>query len=54
MSYVQIRYSGYILSANGRLQSLTLQGVGSGTQLDHIMSYNSSDDAVKVFVDLCA
>lgn len=49
MSYVQIRYSGYILSANSELQSLTLQGVGSGTQLDHIMSYNSSDDAVEVF-----
>ena len=49
MSYVQIRFSGYILSGNSELQSLTLQGVGSATQIDHIMSYNSSDDAIEVF-----
>lgn len=49
MSYVQIRYSGFILSANSELQALTLSGVGSGTQLDHIMSYNSSDDSMEIF-----
>ena len=49
MSYVQIRFSGYILSSNSELQSLTLEGIGSGTQIDHFMSYNSSDDAVEVF-----
>ena len=49
LSYVQIRYSGYILSANSELQSLTTQGVGSGTQLDHIMSFNSSDDGAEFF-----
>ena len=49
MSYVQIRYSGYILSANSELQSLTTQGVGSGTTLDHIMSFNSSDDGAEFF-----
>lgn len=49
MSYVQIRYSGYVLSADSELQSLTLGGVGSGTQLDHIMSFNSSDDALEAF-----
>ncbi|KTE60602.1 hypothetical protein, partial [Sphingopyxis sp. H100] len=49
MSYVQIRFSGYILSGNSELQSLTLQAIGSATQIDHIMSYNSSDDALEVF-----
>ncbi|MDE0879601.1 MAG: hypothetical protein OSB00_13205 [Sphingomonas bacterium] len=49
LSYVQIRYSGYILSANSELQSLTTQGVGSGTTLDHIMSFNSSDDGAEFF-----
>ena len=49
MSYVQIRYSGYILSANSELQSLTTQGVGSGTTLDYIMSFNSSDDGAEFF-----
>ncbi|OYW24647.1 MAG: hypothetical protein B7Z44_20250, partial [Caulobacter sp. 12-67-6] len=49
MSYVQIRYSGYVLGSNIELQSLTTEGVGSGTVLDHIMSYNSSDDGSEHF-----
>ncbi|WP_235425409.1 hypothetical protein [Croceibacterium mercuriale] len=49
LSYVQIRYSGFVLSGNSELQSLTTGGTGSGTQMDHIMSFNSSDDGVEFF-----
>jgi len=49
LSYVQIRYSGYVLSANIELQSLTGEGVGSGTQIDHLQSVNSSDDGTEWF-----
>jgi hypothetical protein len=49
MSYVQIRYSGFILSNNIELQSLTGEGIGTGTTLDHIMSHNSSDDGSEWF-----
>ncbi|MBX3595225.1 hypothetical protein [Sphingomonas sp.] len=49
LSFVQIRYSGYVLSANSELQSLTTQGVGSGTTLDHIQTFNSSDDGAEFF-----
>nr|WP_247718057.1 hypothetical protein [Qipengyuania proteolytica] len=49
MSYVQIRYSGFVLSGDNELQSLTTGGVGSGTTLNHIMSFNSSDDGVEFF-----
>jgi hypothetical protein len=49
MSYVQIRYSGFVLSANSELQALTTQGIGTGTKLDHIMTFNSSDDAAEFF-----
>ncbi len=49
ISYAQIRYSGFILSGNSELQSLTTGGVGTGTVMDHIQSYNSSDDAVEFF-----
>ena len=49
MSFVQIRYSGYVLSANTELQSLTTEGIGSATVLDHIMSFNSSDDGAEFF-----
>jgi hypothetical protein len=49
ISYVQIRYSGYVLSGNSELQSLTTSGTGSGTVLDHIQSVNSSDDGAEFF-----
>jgi hypothetical protein len=49
LRYVQIRYSGYVLSGNSELQSLTLGGVGTGTQISHIQSHNSSDDGFENF-----
>lgn len=49
MRYVQIRYSGYVLSGNSELQALTTGGVGSGTVLEYIQSHNSSDDGLEFF-----
>ena len=49
MSYVQIRYSGFVLGANRELQALTTEGTGTGTVLDHIQSHNSSDDGAEFF-----
>ena len=49
LKYVQIRYSGYVLSANSELQSLTLSGVGSATGIDYFQSHNSSDDGFENF-----
>lgn len=47
--YVQIRYSGTTLELGSELQSLTLGGVGSGTTLEYIQTFNSSDDGIEVF-----
>ncbi len=49
LKYVQIRYSGYVLSANSELQSLTLSGAGSATTIDYFQSHNSSDDGFENF-----
>ncbi len=49
IDYVQIRYSGYVLSGNSELQSLTLGGVGSGTTIRHFQTHNSSDDGFEIF-----
>jgi len=49
MSYVQIRYSGFVLENNSELQGLTPSGIGTGTQLDHIQIHNSSDDGIEIF-----
>jgi hypothetical protein len=47
--YVQIRYSGTVISPNNELQGLTLAGTGSGTTVDHVQIHNSSDDGIEVF-----
>ncbi|WP_375426856.1 hypothetical protein [uncultured Sphingomonas sp.] len=47
--YVQIRYSGTIISPNNELQGLTLAGTGSGTTIDRVQVHNSSDDGVEIF-----
>jgi len=49
IKYAQIRYSGYVLSAGIELQSLTTEGIGTGTTLDYIQSHNSSDDGAEFF-----
>ncbi len=49
LRYVQIKYSGFEISTGNELQALTLAGVGSGTVIDHIQSYNSSDDGIEIF-----
>lgn len=49
LDYVQIRYSGFTISADSELQSLTLGGVGNQTGISHIQSYNSSDDGMEAF-----
>ncbi len=49
LEFVQIRYSGFVLSGDNELQSLTTGGTGSGTTFNNIMSYNSSDDGVEFF-----
>jgi hypothetical protein len=49
LRYVQIRYSGFVLSGNSELQALTTGGVGSGTTIEFVQSHNSSDDAFEFF-----
>lgn len=49
LEYVQIRYSGFSLAPGKELQSLTTGGTGSGTTINHLMSFNSSDDGMEFF-----
>lgn len=49
MSYVQIRYSGFVLGSNSELQALTTGAIGTETVLDHIQAHNSSDDGAEFF-----
>ncbi len=49
MRFNQIRFSGFELAPNNELQSLTTGGVGSGTVIENVMSFNSSDDGLEFF-----
>ena len=49
MRYVRIEYAGYLLSPNNELNGLTLAGVGSGTQIDHIQIHAGADDGIEFF-----
>jgi hypothetical protein len=47
--YVRIEYAGYRLSDGNEINGLTLGGVGSGTQIDHVQVSYSNDDAIEIF-----
>jgi hypothetical protein len=47
--YVQINYSGFVISPNNELQGLTLAGVGSGTTVEYVQVHNSADDGIEIF-----
>jgi len=49
VSFVQIRFSGFVLGANSELQGLTTEGIGTGTVLNNIQIHNSSDDSAELF-----
>jgi len=48
-TFNQIRFSGFELQQANELQSLTTGGIGSGTTINNIFSFNSSDDGLEFF-----
>ncbi|MCU0624733.1 MAG: hypothetical protein MUF53_12855 [Gemmatimonadaceae bacterium] len=49
LSYVRFEYGGFVVAPNRELNNLTLAGVGSGTQVDHIQVHGGSDDGLEFF-----
>jgi hypothetical protein len=49
LSYVRIEYGGFQVAPNRELNNLTLAGVGSATQIDHIQVHGGSDDGIEFF-----
>lgn len=49
MKYVSIRHTGAEIGPGDEIQGLTLGGVGSGTTIEYVESFASSDDGVEVF-----
>lgn len=49
MKYVRIEFAGIALTPNNETNSLTLGGVGSGTQIDYVQSSFGGDDSFEWF-----
>jgi hypothetical protein len=49
LSYVRIEYAGFAFLPDNEINSLTLAGVGRGTQIDHIFISYAKDDAIEWF-----
>lgn len=47
--YMQVRYAGYIFTANRELNSFTFNGVGRGTTLEYLQAYRGQDDGFEWF-----
>jgi Secretion system C-terminal sorting domain len=49
LSFIRIEYPGYRFQTNNEVNGLTMGGVGSGTQIDHIQVCYSDDDSYEWF-----
>jgi len=49
VTYLQIKYAGFPITQDDELNTISLQGVGSGTILDYIHSHNGADDGIEFY-----
>lgn len=49
IKYLRIEYSGYAYNSEKEFNALSFFGVGSGTTVEYVQSYNGSDDAFEWF-----
>jgi hypothetical protein len=49
LSYVRIEFAGYRFQVDNEVNGLSLGGVGSGTQIDHVQVSYSNDDSYECF-----
>ncbi len=49
LKYISIRHGGTDIGSGNEINGLTLGGVGSGTQIDHIEIISNQDDGLEVF-----
>lgn len=49
LTYVQIKYAGFPITAEDELNTLSLQAVGSGTIIDYLQAHNGADDGIEFY-----
>lgn len=49
LKYTRVEWAGYELSKDNELNGVTLNGIGSGTEIDYIQVHRGADDGIEVF-----
>ena len=49
LTYVRVKYAGFLINDLDELNGIAFQGVGSGTNVDYIQVHNNQDDGVEFF-----
>jgi len=49
LTYVRVEFAGTLISPDNELNGIAFQGVGSGTEIDHIQVHMNADDGVEFF-----
>ncbi|MGE4131138.1 MAG: hypothetical protein AB7F86_05835 [Bdellovibrionales bacterium] len=49
LHYLRIEYPGYEIAPDNEINGLTLNGVGAGTDIDHVQVLKSADDGIEIF-----
>ena len=49
IEYLRVEYTGYIYTGEKQFNGVSFFGVGSGTVVDYVMSYNGNDDGIEFF-----
>ncbi len=49
LSYVRVEFAGIRFTDENELNGIALQGVGSGTQIDHVQVHHNADDGIEFF-----
>lgn len=49
LTYVVVKYAGFLINDLDELNGIAFQGVGSGTNVDYVQVHNNQDDGVEFF-----
>lgn len=49
LTYLRVKYAGFLINDLDELNGIAFQGVGSGTNVDYVQVHNNQDDGVEFF-----
>lgn len=49
LTYLQVLFAGFPITADDELNTISLQGVGNGTIIDYVHTHNGADDGIEMY-----